>query len=209
MNKTIIGIALTAILAFSILFAFFFVQGFFSTSPNITAVSSPVANGLQLFMALDANKTSFVQGENISITLALINTSNQTKSVTDVNAESIFNFEVYDHGNNWVYMYEVGAYPIINKTITISPKGNYNETFTWEQGGTFGYPSQEPVGTYYIEGNINDNGSIPFLQTPRLAIVIKYPLIYATVFLVPFVACICMILFLYLWHRKTAMKKKF
>lgn len=201
MNKTILGIALTAILAFSILFAFVYVQGFFAG--GATSASSPAESGLRLSMTLDANKASFKQGENINVTLSLINTSNQTKSITDVNGNSIFNFEVFhDHNNNWVYMYYVGAYPLINKTITISPKGNYNETFTWAQDGTFGYPSQEPAGTYYIEGDINDNGVMPLLQTARLAIVIEYPPIYATTFLVGFAACICIILFLYLRHRK-------
>ncbi len=159
-------------------------------------------------MTLDANKTSFRQGEEIKLTLALTNLSNQTKTVTDANGVSIFNFGIYDQSNNWVYMYEIGAYPIINQTIIIPPNSTYNETFTWEQGGLpYVHPSQEPVGTYYIVGNINDNGNIPSLQTSRLNISIKYPLLeIAFVFLtvVAAVACIFIALLVYRRHLKTA-----
>jgi hypothetical protein len=156
-------------------------------------------------MTLDANKTSFQQGEEITLTLALTNLSNQTKTITDVNGVSIFNFEVYDHNNNLVYMYEIGAYPIINKTIIIPPNANYNETFTWGQGGIpYVHPSQEPVGTYYIIGNTNDNNSLPYLATQHLTIVIKYPLVeVATVFLIAIVAIVSVGLLLYRRQRKT------
>lgn len=208
MNKTTLGIALTAILAFSILFAFLFVQGYFSASPTITMALSGVKNDLQLFMSLDANKTTFEQGENIGITLELTYISNQTKSITDVNGISIFNFEVYNRNNNWIYSYEIGAYPIINQTIIIPPNANYIETFTWGQGGIpYVHPSQEPAGTYYIIGNINDNGNIPSLQTSRLSISIRYSLLENTVvflIVVIAVACIVIILLVHRSHQKTA-----
>jgi len=199
----------TAILALAVLFAFLFVQGYFSVGPNAKSASSAVENGLQLFMTLDANRTSVQQGEQIKLTLALANLSNQTKTLTDVNGNSIFNFEVYNSNSNndWIYMYYVGAYPIINTTIIIPPYANYNETFTWGQDGTFGHPSQEPVGTYYFEGNTNDNGSIPVLQTSRLSVDIRYPLLeIAVVFstVVIAAACIFIILLVYHKHRKTA-----
>ena len=149
----------------------YFIQGYPFVNYNKTTALSDVEDNLQLSTTLDANKTSFRQGEEIKLTLALTNLSNQTKTITDVNGVSIFNFEVYDQSNNWVYMYEIGAYPIINQTIIIPPNATYNETFTWEQGGIpYVHPSQEPVGTYYIVGNINDNGNIPSLQTSRLNI---------------------------------------
>jgi hypothetical protein len=184
----------------------YFMQGYPFVNYNKTTASSDVEDNLQLSMTLNANKTSFQQGEEIKLTLALTNLSNQTKTITDVNGVSIFNFGVYDRNNNWIYSYEIGAYPIINKTIIIPPDANYNETFTWGQGGIpYVHPSQEPVGTYYITGNINDNGSIPFLQTSRLSISIKYPLLeIAVVFLivVVVVACIFIALLVYRRHRK-------
>lgn len=186
----------------------YFIQGYPFVNYNKTTALSDVEDNLQLSTTLDANKTSFRQGEEIKLTLALTNLSNQTKTITDVNGVSIFNFEVYDQSNNWVYMYEIGAYPIINQTIIIPPNATYNETFTWEQGGIpYVHPSQEPVGTYYIVGNINDNGNIPSLQTSRLNISIKYPLLeIAVVFLIAVVvvACIFITLLVYRRHRKTA-----
>lgn len=210
MNKTILGIALTAILTFSILFAFFFIQGYFSASSNITVASSSVENGLQLSMTLDANKTSFQQSEQIKLTLALTNLSNQSTTITDVNGVSIFNFGVYDRNNNWIYSYEIGAYPIINKTIIIPPNANYIETFTWGQGGIpYVHPFQEPVGTYYIIGNTNDNTSLPYLATQRLNIVIKYPFVeVATVFLIAIFAIVSICILLYIRHQKTANLKR-
>lgn len=186
----------------------YYLQGYPFVNYNKTTALSDVEDNLQLSMTLDANKTSFRQGEEIKLTLALTNLSNQTKTITDVNGVSIFNFEVYqDSNNNWIYMYEIGAYPIINQTIIISPHANYNETFTWEQGGVpYVHPSQEPVGTYYIIVNINDNGSIP-LQTSRLSISIKYPLLEITVvflIVVVAIACIFITLLVYRRHRKTA-----
>jgi len=206
LNKTIVGIVLTSILIFLILFAFFFVQGYFSANSNIRVASSSVENGLQLFMTLDANKTSFQEGEQIKLTLALTNLSNQTKIITDVNGVSIFNFGVYDRNNNWIYSYEIGAYPIINQTINIPPYANYNETFTWGQGGIpYVHPSQEPTGTYYIIGNTNDNTSLPYLATQRLNIVIKYPFVeVATVFLIAIFAIVSVCILLYIRHQKTA-----
>ena len=159
-------------------------------------------------MSLNARSTSFQQGEEVNLTLALTNTSNQTRSITDVNGVSIFNFGVYDHDNNGIYSYEIGAYPIINKTIILLPKANYTETLTWEQGGIpYVHPSQEPAGTYYIVGNTNDSGLIPYLQTQRLTIVIKYPLMeIAIVFLIEIIACICLWLF-FSWLRKNKRAK--
>jgi hypothetical protein len=161
-------------------------------------------------MTLDANKTSFQEGEQIKLTLALTNLSNQTKIITDVNGVSIFNFGVYDRNNNWIYSYEIGAYPIINQTINIPPYANYNETFTWGQGGIpYVHPSQEPTGTYYIIGNTNDNTSLPYLATQRLNIVIKYPFVeVATVFLISIVAVVSACVLLYIRHRKTANLKR-
>lgn len=186
----------------------YFIQDYPFVNYSKTTASSGVEDNFQLSMTLDANKTSFRQGEEIKLTLALTNLSNQTKTVTDANGVSIFNFGIYDQSNNWVYMYEIGAYPIINQTIIIPPNSTYNETFTWEQGGLpYVHPSQEPVGTYYIVGNINDNGNIPSLQTSRLNISIKYPLLeIAFVFLtvVAAVACIFIALLVYRRHLKTA-----
>ena len=71
--------------------------------------------------------------------------------------------------------------------------------------------SQEPVGTYYIVGNINDNGNIPSLQTSRLNISIKYPLLeIAVVFLIAVVvvACIFIALLVYRRHRKNLNSKQ-
>jgi hypothetical protein len=213
-----VGIALTAIVAFSILFTFFFIQGFFSSSPSVTSASSPVENGLQLSVILDSSKNIFKQGEDINLTFALINVSNQTKNLTNVNGISTFDFWVYNHNNNLTYAYVIGAYPIINESILLLPKANYTETLTWGQLGNASDiydDSQVPAGTYYIIGFTNEptnapNDVIPYLQT-RLTITIESqpPLIEITiVFLVAVVSCISIGLLLYRRHRKTANLKQ-
>lgn len=205
LNKKTLSLTFAVILV-AIIFTAYYIQGYPFVNYGKTGASSQVEDSLQLSITLDANKTNFRQGEEINLTLTLTNLSNLTKTLTDVNGASIFNFEIYQSSpDNWIYMYEIGAYPIIDKTITIPPNANYNQTFTWDQRGLdYIHPSQEPVGTYHIIGNINDNGSIPSLQTSRLSICIKYPLLeIAVFFLIALitVACIFVTLLVYIRHR--------
>jgi len=121
-----------------------------SAGSNITALSS-VTNGLQLSITLTANKTTYVVGENVEITFAVTNVSNQTLNFINQNGDSNFNFQVYNSTNNAVYSWEFGAYPLDNWNVTLAPNESYTQNLIWGSDNIF--PSmgeQVPSGAYYI-----------------------------------------------------------
>jgi hypothetical protein len=65
------------------------------STTNRTIVKSEVEAGIQLSISLDANKTAFERGEQINMTFALTNVSNETKEFALTEAyPRIFNFYI-------------------------------------------------------------------------------------------------------------------
>jgi hypothetical protein len=143
-----------------------------NTLNSSTAASSGVKDGLQLSITLEANKTRYELGEELGITFAVTNVSNQTIAFINQNNNSSFNFQVYNSTGDPVYWWFLGAHPVFNASITLAPNENYNETFSWNQISdlTRGFP-QVPAGNYYIIGETGDNPPYT-LQTDRLNITI-------------------------------------
>lgn len=176
-SKRSVAIAVFVIIIVLIGTAAAFINDFFSAKPNWnTTAFSSVNDGLQLSMALQANKTTFPQGQLINLTFALTNVSNQTKNVTLINANPrIFYFQIYNTKNNQVYISQSGIFPPINQTITLAPNQNYTNTQTWDQG-IFQWvgSSHVPTGAYRIQGNVEAQNLYSF-QTEPLNITITNP----------------------------------
>jgi hypothetical protein len=139
-----------------------------STSPysNTTALSA-VSNGLQLSIVLTANKTTYAIGEDVEITFAITNVSNQTLNFINQNGDSNFNFQVYNSTNNAVYMWELGAYPLDNWNITLAPNESYTQNLIWTQSSNM-RPSTTPLqqGAYYIIAELGYTNPYPIQTTP-------------------------------------------
>ena len=121
-----------------------------SAGNNTTALSA-VSNGLQLSITLTADKTTYAVGEEVEITFAITNVSNQTLNFINQNGDSNFNFQVYNSTNNAVYSWEFGAYPLDNWNVTLAPNESYTRNLIWSQGSPF---PQISSGAYYIIGEL-------------------------------------------------------
>jgi hypothetical protein len=118
-----------------------------------TAALSAVNNGLQLSIALTANKTTYAVREEVEITFAVTNVSNQTLNFINQNGDSNFNFQVYNSTNNVVYSWLFGAYPLDNWNLTLTPNESYTQNLIWSQESLS--PSQQITsGAYYIIGEL-------------------------------------------------------
>jgi hypothetical protein len=177
LNKKLIIAVLAVLLVIILFFTLYVIQNNYSSTSSIanTTAFSGVNKGLQLSMTLQANKTRFAQGEEVNMTFALTNVSNQTVNVIDLNPDSIFNFFVNNNKNNQVFHWRIGAYPPFNETIPLAPNENYTETFTWRQeinsNLTPPQVQQAPPGKYIIIG-ITDDDNLYVLRTEPLNITI-------------------------------------
>jgi hypothetical protein len=176
MRKRLLVIPLTILIIVALILTLQYASLLQNNNPsttNSTVARSEVDNGIQLSISLDANKTAFERGEQINITFALTNVSNETKEFTLTEAyPRIFNFYVFNITNDDVFAYELGAYPAINNTILLAPNESYKDAFTWSQN-RFWYiqPLQVPPGAYYIVGFVNNHNQRT-LMTEHLNITI-------------------------------------
>ncbi len=127
MRKNKLIILASAVLLIISLTAFYFVMNTYSTSGR-TADSS-VTNGLQLSLTLSAKTTTYTQGQNINVTLALTNVSHQALKLSFVSSNSYFEFDVYDNKSNLVIAQENEGG--LNSTVTLAPERSITENFNW------------------------------------------------------------------------------
>lgn len=167
MRKTASALITLLILASAILG----IRHFVSAQSN-TAVSG-VSDGFQLSISVD--KTQYSSGEDVNVTCAITNVSDQTLNFINQNGNSSFDFQVYNSTNNQVYSWFMGAYPLVNATVSLAPNESYTQTLVWtqESDNSRGFP-QVPSGAYYIIGDLGEHLSYP-LQTEPLNITIAVP----------------------------------
>ena len=124
------------------------------SADNNTALSA-VSNGLQLSITLTADKTTYEVGEEVEITFAVTNVSNQTLNFINQNGDSNFNFQVYNSTHNAVYTWELGGIPLDNWNITLAPNQSYTRNLIWGQQ-TFPSPYLPKIssGAYFIIGEL-------------------------------------------------------
>jgi hypothetical protein len=133
------------------------------TIATSTALPTPktVSDGLELTMTIE--KTQYVLGEPINITLTVTNISNQTINFNHTGQD--FDFLVYNDTNNLIYQWSKGrAFPMFISILPLKPKENITETYVWEQTSN-SQLEDIPVslGTYNIVG---ETSSTYGMQTP-------------------------------------------
>jgi hypothetical protein len=138
-----------------------------------TSAVSSVKNGLQL--AISVETTQYISGDSniVPITFTITNVSNQSLNFTNLNGNSNFNFQVYNSKHEVIYAWELGAYPLVNASVPLTPNENYTRTLVWSQQSSS--PSiQVSTGSYQIIGDIGENTPYQF-QTAPLNITITNP----------------------------------
>lgn len=144
------------------------------TAPvTITQSSQPVAYGgngtLELTMTLE--KTSFILGEPVNLTLTVTNISDQTISYVHTGLD--FDFQVYNDTNNLVYQWS--NFMGIAQFVTLEPLqagASMSENFTWQQTCNFNLQvNGDPIspGTYNIVG---ETGPTYGIQTTPIQLTI-------------------------------------
>src|SRR5665648_576694 len=121
---------------------------------GITPSPTPTAIGgnsdLQLTLSLE--KTTYILGEPVNLTVTITNISNQTVNFTHTGLD--FDFQVYNDTNNLIY--EWSNFRGIAQFITIEPftaGESMSQNFIWLQTCNFNASVQEDqvsTGTYFI-----------------------------------------------------------
>lgn len=139
MHKKETVIVVSAVLLVTLLLALYFIQ-------NISfRTDSSVINGLQLSLTLGAKTTTYKQGANINMTLALTNVSHEALNVSFDTPNSL-SIDVRDVNNSLVFAEDDGGK--FTGNMTLAPDRSIKETFNWPTG----YRSFVPVGEYQIVG---------------------------------------------------------
>jgi hypothetical protein len=140
-----------------------------STPTPSSPPARSVSDGLCLSMSLE--KTLYMVGEPVNITLAIINVSDQIVSFTHTGMD--FDFVVYNGTDSVVYRWSTGrAFPMFITVKPLQPGQNVTATYVWPQTCN-NLPSAMGVsvspGTYYIDG---ESGQAYGLRTAPTQIVI-------------------------------------
>ena len=168
MHKKETVIVVSAVLLVTLLLTLYLVQNIYYNTAAPTVHSSTI-NGLQLSLTLDAKTTTYKQGANINMTLALTNVSHQSLNVS-FNTPNSLSFDVRDVNNSLVFTEDDGGK--FTGNITLATDGSIKDTFNWPTG----YRTLVPVGEYQIVGffgaEFNNTGSFHSFQTAPLNITI-------------------------------------
>ncbi len=150
----------------------------FDYNTNVTITTSTpsptpkeVTDGLELTMAIE--KTYYVLGEPINITLTITNISNQTINFTHTGYD--FDFLVYNDTNNIIYQWSKGrAFPMFIMIMPLNPLENITGTYVWQQtsNNQSNQDTQVSPGTYNIVG---ETGPTYGLQTTPIQVTIIDP----------------------------------
>jgi len=130
-----------------------------------------VSDGLELIITIE--KTQYVLGEPINITLTITNISNQTINFNHTGQD--FDFLVYNDTNNIIYQWSKGrAFPMFISILPLKPQENLTGTYIWQQTCN-NQPKEDtpvPLGTYNIVG---ETGPTYGLQTTPIQVTIISP----------------------------------
>jgi hypothetical protein len=146
-------------------------------------VTSTLING-PLELRLELDKTEFVQGEPVNITVSLKNIGNKTITVVYTTFKTRVGVKIlYLNGtiaNEW------GRSPLTaTEEVSFAPGEQVSRTYVWDQdvvifeGRTFIGRRQAPKGTYKIVGTTGTSigvygiGPLGMLETPPITITIK------------------------------------
>jgi hypothetical protein len=174
-NKIIVGSAALLFLLVILLMAVYYFQNI-SVNEGST-VHSGVVNGLQLSLTLDTKTPTYIQGQIVSVTLALTNVNNQATNLSFISPDAYFDFSVYDNRSNFLIgQTDEGRF---STPTTLSPGQSIKETFQWSSTGHRGWEISD--GVYQFVGVVRElnatelTGRDVFRTTPLNVTVITQP----------------------------------
>ncbi len=136
------------------------------TSTTIPPIDFASDDGLELTMSIE--KTQYVLGEPINITLTITNISNQTVSFNHSGQD--FDFLINNDSNNIIFQWSKGrAFAMFIMIMPLKPQENITGTYIWQQTSN-NQPQQETQvspGTYNI---IGETGPSYGLKTPPIQV---------------------------------------
>ncbi|MGA2682779.1 MAG: BsuPI-related putative proteinase inhibitor [Candidatus Bathyarchaeia archaeon] len=169
MKKTALALTLILALSASAVIRVAIVNLGRAQSGTATATSNPAAtvasggNGnLELTMSLD--RTTYVLGEPVNLTLMITNISNQTINFTHTGLD--FDFQIYNDTNNIVYQWS--NFKAIPQFITIVPLQvgqSRSANFTWSQTCNFNAQVEGDTVSPGIYNIIGETGPTYRIQT--------------------------------------------
>ena len=165
MHKKESVIVVSAVLLVTLLLTLYVIQNILNNTAA-PAVKNNAINGLQLSLTLGAKTTTFKQGADINMTLALTNVSNQPLNFSFDTPNSL-SIDVRDFNNSLVFSEDNGGK--FTGNITLAPDRSIEEPFNWATG----YRGFVPVGEYHLVGFFGPEfNSTSGLQTAPLNIAI-------------------------------------
>jgi hypothetical protein len=160
------------------------VYGMKSLADRGPASVTSVVTVSPLELKLKLEKTEFMQGESINITVSLRNIGNTATEVMFSQYGSYVKFKVFDTNGNWIFE-QGSAVGLAFSNIALAPNEQVSHTYTWSQviwnrvGDTVLNEYQAPKGAYKIVGatgsdEISVVGMWPMqsLETPPIIITI-------------------------------------
>ena len=167
LHKKELTVIAFAVILVTMLLTLYFVQNVNYTNAGNTTKSS-VNNGLQLSLTLNAKTTTYEQGAEIYVTVALTNMGNKALNLSFNN--SYLCFDVRNSGNVSVYGEESPVQP--NGTLTLAPQRSVSDILNWNTG-PYRYTPSASTGVYQIVGYFaTDFNSTRYFQTVPLNITI-------------------------------------
>jgi hypothetical protein len=149
--------------------------------PRASILSDPIEFSIEL------NKTDFQQGENVTVTFSLINTSNKTITITWSSyyyafAQRLyFDFYIIDTNGTRIYQWSHGAGAFLAGTsMVVNPGEQVTNFYKWPQvySGRTGYDAIVPKGTYSVVGLTR--GMIIYVDSQESGIMLETPSITFT-----------------------------
>jgi len=147
------------------LISFFCDNFYYSTAGN--TVQSSVENGLQVFLTLDPDTTTYKQGAEVFATVTLTNIGHKALNVSFDPANTYLGLDVRNSENVSVWT-EGGN----SGVLTVAPQRSVNDAFNWNTGSYYSMP-QASIGVYQLFGFlVTDNNFTSRFQTAPLNIAI-------------------------------------
>lgn len=109
------------------------INRYFDTNPESNSPVQVEATSDSLKLVLSLNKTDYVLGENVTISLKLINVGNETVNIDFLTRSppNWLRFKVFDQFNNLVYEGSLAAWTA-GTIVALHPYGSMNQTLPWE-----------------------------------------------------------------------------
>ncbi len=162
-----------AVMAFAVILATLLASLYFFNiyGTAVNTVKSSVNNdGLQVFLTLNSESTTYKQGAEIYVTVTLTNTGHKALTVFSNNAfnnsylcDAYLGFDVRNSENDSVWTEDgTGNY---NGAVTLDPQKSVNDTFNWNTGSYRSTP-QASTGVYQLAGFYETDNNL--IATSRL-----------------------------------------